>query len=264
MINVPNHEFKDAPLSPQYTRWILVQAVIIAALATTHSLYVRGVRRTLLFAGFSLSLAVIGEVIVIHVLQMLRHHTRPQIKGLPLGAVLGWYNIGYASFALVEGLIGSRAATMRGWLLPLAAAATATSLDLALDCMGLDQGLWEWSRNGVYAPEIKGPNGKSGIPVINFLGWIALTSSVVLLYLRASDALIRPPLKRTKLNPELGRRGAALLLLPYYGEALVWALRRRKFRYVLYSILVPILLIVALREDLRMKLQNSLQELERG
>lgn len=263
MINLPNHKFKD-PIPPQYDRGILAQAVIIAALATAHSLYVRGVRRTVLFAGFSLSLAVIGEAFAIHILQMLRHHTHPQIKGVPLGAVLGWYNISYAAFATVEGLMGARAAAMRNGLLPMATASIATSLDLVMDCMGLDQGLWEWSRNGLYAPEIQGPNGKTGIPIINFLGWIALTSGVVLLYLRAADTLMPLRIKSTNLNQRLARRGATLLLLPYYGEALVWAVGRRKFRYLLYSVLVPITLLVALREEVLVKLQNNLHDQERG
>ncbi len=250
MINGPKHPFKGAP---PYDQGILAQALIIAAFASAHSLYVRGGRRTVLFAGVSLSLAAIGEAVAIHGLQMLRHHTHPQIKGVPIGAVLGWYNISYAAFALVEHLISP---TTGRWLLPAATAATATSLDLLMDCMGLEQGLWEWSRDGVYAPEIRGPNGKAGIPVINFLGWIALTSVVVLLYLGAAATLGPPPIKRAKLNQKLVSRGAALLLLPYYGEALAWAIGRRKFRYIFYSLLVPIVLLAALRHE-RLAKDNS-------
>jgi uncharacterized membrane protein len=264
MSNLPSHEFEGALLSPQYKRVILAQALTMAALATAHSLYVRGVRRTLLFGGFSLSLATIGEVMAIHVLHMLRHHTQPQIKGVPVGAVLGWYNIGYASFATAERLIRSWTPPTGNKLLPWVTAATATSLDLLMDCMALDQGLWEWSRDGTYAPEIKGANGKSGIPISNFLGWIALTSSVVLLYLRSADALVQQPVKLAKLNQGLASRGAALLLLPYYGEALVWALQRRKFRYIIYSILVPIILLMALRQDSPAKLQSMPKDRERG
>jgi uncharacterized membrane protein len=264
MINSPDYGFESTPLSPQYMRGILAQSLMIAALATVHSLYVRGVRRTLLFAGFSLSLAAIGEAIVINAFHMLRHHTRPQIKGVPLGAVLGWYNISYASFATAERLIESWLPTTGSRRLPWATAAIATSLDLLMDCMAVDQGLWEWSGDGMYAPEIKGANGKLGIPISNFLGWIALTSSVVLLYMRAANALVQQPSKLAKINQGLASRGAALLLLPYYGEALIWAIQRRKFRYVLYSSLVPTVLLMALRQDLLAKLQSLIQDLERN
>jgi uncharacterized membrane protein len=70
---------------------------------------------------------------------------------------------------------------VRKSLIPIVAL-TATSLDLLLDPFGLDLGLWEWSAGGPYASEVNGPNGKRGIPVLNFAGWITLTSGVMLAY----------------------------------------------------------------------------------
>jgi hypothetical protein len=61
-------------------------------------------------------------------------------------------------------------------------ALVATSLDLLLDPFGLDLGLWEWSEDGPYAPEVKGPNGKRGIPMLNIAGWITLSTGVTLAY----------------------------------------------------------------------------------
>jgi len=45
-----------------------------------------------------------------------------------------------------------------------------TSLDLLLDSAGLDLELWQWSGDGSYAAEVEGPNGKRGVPLLNFAG----------------------------------------------------------------------------------------------
>ena len=112
----------------------------------------------------------------------------------------------------------------------------ATSLDLLLDPFGLDHGLWEWSGDGAYATEIEGPNGKHGVPLLNFIGWLGLIASVTLAYqlLDPDDERTRPSQSGAADSPELGRT-AALLLLPYYLPAAAWALKRRKPKYLLYS-----------------------------
>jgi uncharacterized membrane protein len=124
---------------------------------------------------------------------------------------------------------------VRKSLIPTVALA-ATSLDLLLDPFGLNLGLWEWSEGGSYAPEVKGPNGKRGIPVLNFAGWIALTSGVMLAYQRlrtrsnATDAA-----ESENGGGPSAERSAALLLFSYYLPAAVWALKRGRRKYLLYS-----------------------------
>jgi hypothetical protein len=117
-----------------------------------------------------------------------------------------------------------------------AAALAATSLDLLLDPFGLDLGLWEWSSDGPYASEVKGPNGKRGVPLLNFVGWIALTTSVTLAYQRLES---RQNAADTYDPGNTGgpgsQRAAALLLLSYYLPAAAWALMQGKRKYLLYS-----------------------------
>jgi hypothetical protein len=120
--------------------------------------------------------------------------------------------------------------------LALTVALVATSLDLLLDPFGLDLGLWEWSEDGLYAPEVKGPNGKRGIPMLNFAGWITLSTSVTLAYQHlqtrgdASEAA-----ESENGGGSSAERSAALLLLSYYLPAAVWALKQGRCKYLLYS-----------------------------
>jgi hypothetical protein len=105
-----------------------------------------------------------------------------------------------------------------------------------MDPCGLDLGLWEWSVGGRYASEVAGPNGKRGVPLVNFAGWLGLIASVTTVYqhLDPPGDAAGPPRRETAGNPEAGRC-AALLLLPYYLPAAAWALRRRRRKYLLYS-----------------------------
>ena len=192
------------------SRVIAAHAGIGAGLSFAHSLRARGLRRSLLFAACG-----------------------------PLGVVLGWYTVADGTFAIVEGRLPGLVADEDRWgrLLAPGTALVATSLDLVLDCFGLERGLWEWSIDGPYAAEIRGPNGKRGIPLLNFAGWLALISGVVLAYrsLTPGDAG-RPGSVRT----------AALLPLSYYLPAAAWAIRRRKWKYLLRSALFPVALAAAL------------------
>lgn len=234
-------------LPPSTSRAIATQAVVSTALTMAHSLRTRGLRRSLVFAALGIGLPVLGEYTSINVVGMLRHRTEPQLKGVPLGAALGWYNIGYATFATVESLLAAYNLSPRTrlWALPVGTALTATSLDLLMDCFGLDQGMWEWNVDGPYASEIVSSNGHHGIPIDNFTGWIVLTSGVTLLYLwLAGDSATE--LQPGKAGSVWSGRTAAILLLPYYLGAFTWAIKQRKFRYILFSILAPIVIVRAL------------------
>jgi hypothetical protein len=119
-----------------------------------------------------------------------------------------------------------------------ATALTATSLDLFLDTFGLESGLWEWSENSAYASEVEGPNGKRGVPLLDFIGWLALTTGVTLAYQRLQTGRNAAELADSEDSSGPGsERAAALLLLSYYLPALVWALKRGRRKYLLYSAL---------------------------
>jgi len=100
----------------------------------------------------------------------------------------------------------------------------------------LELGLWEWSDDGPYASELKGANGKRGIPLLNFAGWFALTTGVTLGYqrLKSTGNVAEAPDPEDSGGPG-AQRAPALLLLSYYLPAAVWALKQGRGKYLLYS-----------------------------
>ena len=225
-------------LDPRLSKVITAHSSIVAALNVIHSLRTRGLRRTLLFAALGNAMPVLGELLAVHVLRMLRHHARPQVKGVPLAIALGWYNVGYGTLAMMKGAINNATNPQGRESLALASATAlaATSFDLLLDPLGLELGLWEWSEDGPYASELKGPNGKRGVPLLNFAGWVALTTGVTLAYqrLQIGGNVADAPDPEDSGGPG-DERAAAILLLSYYLPAAVWALKRGRRKYLLYS-----------------------------
>lgn len=220
------------------SRALTAHAFLGTGLSVAHSLRARGLRRTLLFAGPGLGLPILGEYLAVNALKLLRHRTEPEFAGVPVAVALGWYNVGYGTFAMMESILsrtGSREGKP-GCALSPATALVATSLDLLMDPCGLALGLWEWSGDGRYAAEVVGPNGKRGVPLVNYAGWLGLIASVTTAYQRLDppgDERV-PPRRGADGSPEAGR-DAALLLLSYYLPAAAWALRRPRRKYLLYS-----------------------------
>jgi uncharacterized membrane protein len=223
---------------PRLSRAVTLHAVAVAGLNVAHSLRARGLRRTLLFAALGNAIPAVGEYLAINVAGALRHHARPQALGVPLVITLGWYNVSYAAYSVTESLLtgaGLRGSGRRR-ALPPATALLATNLDLLLDPAGLDAGLWEWNGEGTYARDLRGSNGRRGVPLFNFAGWLAIESSIALAY-----RSLAPDYGTTDRRspgraggPEAGR-AAALLLLLYYLPAAAWAVKRRGWKYLLYS-----------------------------
>lgn len=222
---------------------------VSTGLTVIHSLRTRGLRHTIQFAVLGIAIPVVAEYAAVNSVQLLRHHMVPQVKGVPLGAALGWYNIAYPTFAMIESVLTQFGldARNRRWAVPLGTAVTATSLDLILDCAGLDFGLWEWTDGGSYASDITGPNAKQGIPLVNFNSWLAITSGVTLMHLLLTNEVEGETLRPGAARSVEAGRTAAFLLLPYYLGSVGWALQRRKPRYLLYSALFPVVLTIALK-----------------
>jgi uncharacterized membrane protein len=220
----------------------LLGTVANAALALRHSLRARGGVGTALFAALGLGLPTLGEWYAVNIDRSIRHHSQPQARGVPVNAALGWWTIASATHALTDDLLARAGASarVRRWSIPVGTALVATSLDLVLDPFGLANGYWEWRDGGTYARDIVGSNGRSGIPIGNYVAWIALTSGVSALY----GALARnaPPRNHA---PGTARE-AARILLPYYLPAALWAIRERRPRYLLTSALFPVAVTLAL------------------
>lgn len=225
---------------PMLSKLILAHAATGAALNLISSVRTRGIRRSAVFLALSVGLPAIGEWLATGPLGLLRHRTRPRVAGVPVAILLGWYCAIHGSHAIAERALAAShsSASSRERLLPLGAALVGTSLDLALDPAGLDAGLWEWRMDGTYAKEIVGPNDRSGVPLVNYVGWLLLVACVVAAYGRANG--------RIRGNARPAGRLPALLLLPYYLAAASWALKTRRLRYILLSLPLPVAVLAAL------------------
>ena len=226
---------------PRLSGALTAHSLLVAGLSAAHSLRTRGLRRTLLFAALGSGIPILGELLAVNVLKVLRHHARPQAGGVPLAIALGWYNVGYGTFAVMESILSRsslRVGEKNRALVP-ATALAATSLDLLLDPCGLELGLWEWTVDGSYAPDVQGPNGKRGVPLLNYAGWLSLISGVTLAYQHLAP-------ERAAGHPEAGR-SAALLLLSYYLPAAAYNLKQRRVKQLIHSAPFAVALWVASR-----------------
>ena len=71
-------------LDPRLSRAITAHALVVAGLNVDHSLRVRGLRRTLLFATLGIAIPVLGVHLAVNDLKMLRHSVRPQFGRVPV------------------------------------------------------------------------------------------------------------------------------------------------------------------------------------
>jgi len=225
-------------VDPRLSKLILAHAAVGAGLSLASSIRHQGTRRAAALFALGVCLPAAGELLATGPLKLLRHRTRPRVAGVPVAVLLGWYCAINGSLSLAENALTHLPldeATREG-LPPFGAALVGTSLDLVLDPAGLDAGLWEWSGDGAYAPEVEGANGRSGVPLVNYAGWLLLVAGVASVHGWLSGE--RRPTGRIP----------ALLLLPYYLAAAAWAVRSRRFRYLLYSAPFPLALYVGLKK----------------
>jgi uncharacterized membrane protein len=225
-------------VDPRLSKIILVHAAVGSVLNLAASIRARGLRRSAVLLTLGAGLPAIGELLATGPLGLLRHRTRPRKAGVPVAIVLGWYCVIHGSFTLAERVLSRLPLEedSKSKALPPLAALVGTSLDLVLDPAGLDAGLWEWCADGAYASEVVGTNGRRGVPLVNFLGWLALVAGAAAVYERVYGR---------ERGPQGGRL-PVLLLLPYYLAAVAWAVRRRRPRYLLYSMVFPVALYAGL------------------
>jgi uncharacterized membrane protein len=225
---------------PRHSKIFLALSALGAALNLADAARTAGARRAAGLFALGVGLPAVGEVLAVGPLNLLRHRTRPRVAGVPVAVLLGWYCAIRGSYAVAGRALARLplGETARRAALPPAAALVGTSLDLVLDPAGLDAGLWEWKGDGAYAPGVAGTNGRRGVPLVNYLGWLALVSGAVLAHGRVfgDDA---------GEGREAGRL-PGLLLVPPYLAAAAWAARSRRFRYLLYSAPFPIALLASL------------------
>ena len=207
------------------SKLFLACAVLGAALNLISSVQTRGPRRAAGLFALGVGLPAVGELLAVGPLRLLRHRTKPRVAGIPVAILLGWYCAINGSIIVAENALDALPVNEvdKKRLLPFGAALVGTSLDLILDPAGLDAGLWEWNGNGAYANEVEGANGRSGVPLVNYTGWLGLVWGVAFVYGQVFGE-----------RSSAARLPALLLLVPYLA-AVTWAVGRGKVRYVLYS-----------------------------
>jgi putative membrane protein len=235
-------------VNPGLSRIILACTAPGAGLSLAASIRTRGLRRSVVLLALGAGLPAAGELLATGPLGLLRHRLQPRVAGVPVAIVLGWYAAIHGSLTLAERLVSrlplDEAARSRA-VAPLAAL-IGTSLDLALDPASLDVGLWEWNADGTYAREVQGPNGRAGVPLVNYLGWFALVGAAASVYGPVCGPERGPGAGR--LPERLPGRLPGLLLVPPYLAALLWAVGQRRPRYLLYSAPFPVALYAGLKK----------------
>ncbi len=226
-------------VEPRVSKLLLSAGLLCTVLNLADSARTRGPLRAATLFALSTGTAAFGEALITGPFGLLRHRTGPRVEGVPPAILLLWYNVTCGAHAATERALSRLPldADQRREALPLGTALVAASLDLVMDPYGLDAGLWEWKADGAYAAEVRGANGRRGVPLLNYLGWMVVVMGVVLGYVR--------------LFPEERPAGhlPALLLLPHYLASAVWAIRRRRPKYLLYSALFPVTLYLSLKEQ---------------
>lgn len=229
-----------------------IQAHTIASTAATvaNSLRTRGLRETILLFALGTLVPASAEYLMTSASGILQHNIRPKIRGVPLVILLAWHNVINSTITMTESILDGFSSEHRGRheYLPLGTATIATSLDLLVDCYGLDNGLWEWNRGGLYASEIEGPNGERGIPALNFYGWISLNMGAAIVYQLFANGGGEGDSGPEKRGSGAGGRSAALILVSYYVLPVAWSFKERKTKYLLYSILFPVAALAALKK----------------
>ncbi|MFB6154262.1 MAG: carotenoid biosynthesis protein [Haloferacaceae archaeon] len=141
-----------------------VGATAAAALSLAHAGLTWGPAAAVGFAAVAVAAAFVAERLVLS-LGLLVHHTRPQLAGVPVWALLGWVGAFYVSYRVA--LLAVSPA-----LAPLAAAGLATAADVAADPRGVADGLWSYPESRLSRPRYR------GVPWWNFAGWLVLTATV--------------------------------------------------------------------------------------
>ena len=217
---------------------LLAAGLLGAALNLADSVRTRGPLRAATLFVLATGSATFGEILVTGPFKLLRHRTKPRILGVPVSILLLWYNVVCGTQAATEHVLARLPldAARRREALPPCTALVAASLDLVTDPFGLDAGLWDWQVDGAYAAEIQGNNGHSGVPILNYFGWLIVVMGVVLGYVR-----IFP-------DGKSGSRLPLLLLLPQYLASVGWAIRHQRPEYLLCSALFPLMVGLGLKE----------------
>jgi uncharacterized membrane protein len=166
----------------------LLVPLLLGGFSLSHAIYTLGLRHALIFLAFTalISMAFEAAGVATGAVYGPYHYTDrlgPKLFDVPLAVPMSWFMVVYPSYALanmlVDGHVVSKPHAGPGRTIGLAAlsALAMTAWDMALDPQMVIAGHWVWHVEGAYF----------GIPVQNFVGWLATTLTVYLAY-RALEA----------------------------------------------------------------------------
>jgi uncharacterized membrane protein len=98
---------------------------------------------------------------------------RPAIAGVPCAVPLAWWGMAVPARETAHAVLGPRSTPLTRVAL---GAAALTGWDLFLDPQMVAEGYWSWARRGRYR----------GIPVTNYLGWLAVSAATMALLERTA------------------------------------------------------------------------------
>jgi len=182
----------------------LLVPLLLGGFSLSHAIYILGLRHALSFLILSAVISLTFEAVGVATGAVYGpyHYTErlgPALFGVPLIVPMAWFMVVYPGYALAnyltDGCVLSKPRPGLARLIGLAtlSAMLMTAWDLALDPQMVMHGHWVWETEGAYF----------GIPVRNFVGWLATTLTVYLAY-RLLEARY-PPRPWEKASPAFER-----------------------------------------------------------
>ena len=154
-----------------------VVVVLFAAAAVSHAGVYRGVRWAAAYSIIAVLFGLAVEMVGVHTGWPFSPYSytdvlQPQVFDVPMLVPLAWTMMAYPALT-----VGTTLAQRRGWRIVIGAFAL-SCWDLFLDPQMVGEGYWVWES------ELPGLPGIDTIPIVNYLGWFAV-SLVLMIVLTA-------------------------------------------------------------------------------
>lgn len=201
----------------------LLVPLLLGGFSLSHAIYKLGLRHALVFVALAASISLAFEAVGVATGAIYGpyHYTDklgPQAFGVPLIVPVSWFMVIYPSYTLAnylaDGCMVSKPRPSPARLIGLTtlSAMLMTAWDLAVDPQMVMYGHWVWHVEGAYF----------GIPVQNFVGWLATTLTVYLAY-RVLESRW-PPRPQGAASPAFDRLPLIVYVLLASGYTIGYAL----------------------------------------
>lgn len=169
----------DMLVNVQPPHWLLsVNMLFFFVFAVLHANEQLGTRAMLVFLLTVFVVSFVFETVgvltgAIYGQYYYTHRLGPKLGVVPFLIPIAWFMMMYASYAVAQVIAGKQPKALIGTLwFALLGAMAMTAWDLGMDPQMVARGHWVWVQGGAYF----------GIPVQNFVGWLATTFTGFLLF----------------------------------------------------------------------------------